>query len=311
MVRRNFMKQSMAAGIALSTTSISSILKPKRKFRICLNPGAIGVKGDMHQILEYAVKYGYEGIVPNGTEIHDMKKEDRNLLVSKMKENKIAFGAAGLPLDFRKDQISFEKGLTYLAKIAGTLEEVGVTRMSTWIMPTHDTLTYMENLKQHGRRLQKVANILGHHNIKFGLEYVGPKTLMARDRYPFVSSMKEGIELLDAIGESNVGFVLDSFHWYCAQESVADILSLDKDQIVTVDLNDAIEGRNEYEQLDWERMLPGDSGVIDLEGFIGALKIIGYDGPVRAEPFNQELKDMNDEEAVEVTYRAMKETCDL
>ena len=38
------------------------------------------------------------------------------------------------------------------------------------------------------------------------------------------------------------------------------------------------------EQTVSERLLPGESGVIDLAGFFGALRAIGYDGPVTCEP---------------------------
>ncbi|MDG2448229.1 MAG: hypothetical protein P8M34_01280, partial [Saprospiraceae bacterium] len=70
-------------------------------------------------------------------------------------------------------------------------------------------------------------------------------------------------------------------------------------------------GRDIYSQLDWERMLPGDSGVIDLKGFVNALKTLGYDGPVRAEPFNKLLNEMNDNDALKKTYNAMKKAVDL
>ena len=38
----------------------------------------------------------------------------------------------------------------------------------------------------------------------------------------------------------------------------------------------------------------------------GILNRLGYDGPVRAEPFNADLRKMPDEEAVAATARAMK-----
>jgi sugar phosphate isomerase/epimerase len=48
-----------------------------------------------------------------------------------------------------------------------------------------------------------------------------------------------------------------------------------------------------------------------LKSFLAALVQIGYDGPVRAEPFNQALRDMDDQEALQTTYRAMKRAFDL
>ena len=120
--------------------------------------------------------------------------------------------------------------------------------------------------------------------------------------------MKEAFELIDEIGVKNLGIQLDSFHWYCAEETVADIEALNNDHIVTCDLNDATAGRSVAEQIDGERELPGDSGVIDLTAFLQALVKIGYDGPVRAEPFNAKLNDMSNMDAIKATSQAMHST---
>ena len=183
---------------------------------------------------------------------------------------------------------------------------MGVTRMSTWIMPTHKTLDYQENFELHRERLAEIADRLLFYNIDLGLEYVGPKTLVERDKYPFIHSMKELKELIAAIDMPNVGYQLDAFHWYCAGETVADIKSLKPEQIITVDLNDAKAGRTRDEQLDYERELPGKTGIIDIQGFLRALGEIGYDGPVRAEPFNFELGQMESKAAIAETSKWMK-----
>lgn len=311
MIRRTFLKDTSVAGIGLSTMSAWDLNVTKRNFKICLNPGAIGVKANQEQLLAFAKKYNFEAMVALTDELNKWDSSQRKDFVDKMKDMNIHWGASFLPLDFRKDQKTFEEGLKELPLHARTLQSVGGGRMSTWIMPTHDALTYRENFQLHAERLQQVANILGHYGIRFGLEYVGPKTLMARDRHPFVHSMRETKELIEAMGEPNVGFVLDSYHWHCAQEGASDILTLDKEQIVTVDLNDAVAGRDVYHQIDNERELPGRSGVIDIKAFIQALKTMGYDGPVRAEPFNKVLNEMGDDEAIRSTFDAMKAVCDL
>ena len=47
--------------------------------------------------------------------------------------------------------------------------------------------------------------------------------------------------------------------------------------------------------------------MIDLKTFLNALAKIGYDGPVRAEPFKAELRRMPAEESVALTAKAMKQ----
>ena len=48
------------------------------------------------------------------------------------------------------------------------------------------------------------------------------------------------------------------------------------------------------------------TGVIDLKAFLNALQKIGYDGPVRPEPFNAALNELENEEACRKTIAAMK-----
>lgn len=307
--RRNFIKKTSVAG-ALSFIPFSGLqaflLKKERKFKMGLNPGAIGVNLDQNQLLDKAAQYGFESIVAYSGTLATWSDAQINEFVAKMKSKKIVWGAAGLPMDFRKDEATQRKGLSELPSHAAALQKAGVTRMSTWIMPTHAELTYLENMRQHGKRLGEIAKILGHYDIRLGLEYVGPKTLMARDKFSFVHTMAECKELIAATGASNVGLQLDSFHWFCAGETKADILSLSNEDIVSVDLNDARTGLSADEQLDGKRELPMATGVVDLKSFMDALVEIGYDGPTRAEPFNQALNDMDDEAALKATSEAMK-----
>ncbi|MFC2124048.1 sugar phosphate isomerase/epimerase family protein [Bacteroidota bacterium] len=306
--RRTFIKQAaIASTVAFVPGKITGCMSSKsnRKFKMSLNPGAIGVRLNQEELLEAAVNYGFEAIVPFSRELVEWSDEQLKEFVSKMKSQNITWGAAGLPLNFRKDEATHKEGIEQLPKHAATLQKAGVTRMSTWIMPTHPELTYLQNFKQHSERLREVCKIIGDHGIRFGMEYVGPKTLMASQKFPFVHTMAECKELMEGIGEPNAGVQLDSFHWFCAGETKEDLLSLTKEQIATVDLNDATAGRTADEQLDGERELPMASGLVDMQSFMDAMVEIGYDGPMRAEPFNQPLRDMEDDDALKTTFNAM------
>ena len=104
---------------------------------------------------------------------------------------------------------------------------------------------------------------------------------------------------------------MDCFHWFCAGEKKEDLLRLNNSQIVTCDLNDARAGLSADEQIDQTRELPMATGLVDLKSFLDALVEIGYDGPIRAEPFNQKLRDMDNEEALATTYKAMNNAFNL
>ena len=312
--RRNFIKNTaVASTLAFVPFSglVADTMKKKRMFKMGLNPGAIGVKLDQEQLLDKAAEYGFESIVAFSSTLAGWSDTQIDEFVSKMKSKNMSWGASGLPMDFRKDKATFKKGLNELPKHAEALQKAGVNRMSTWIMPTNADLTYLENFKQHSRRLKEIARILGHYDIRFGLEYVGPKTLMARDKYSFVHTLAECKELYKSTGEPNIGVQLDSFHWFCAGETKANLLSLSNEEIITIDLNDARSGFSADEQIDGKRELPMATGVVDMKTFMEALVEIGYTGPTRAEPFNQPLRDMEDEAALKATADAMKKAFNL
>ena len=76
--------------------------------------------------------------------------------------------------------------------------------------------------------------------------------------------------------------------------------------MVAVDLNDAPKGIPKDQQVDGRRELPCATGVIDVGAFLNALSRIGYDGPVRAEPFNEAVRQMTQDDACEAASRSLK-----
>lgn len=314
MDRRKFIQQGSFLSLGLAAAPFLSNATPnllERKFRVSLNPYAIGVPINQEEMIDKAVAYKFEAILPVPAQLMEMSPGQLDAFLTKKQGHQLTWDAAGLPVDFRKDKATFESGIKELPEIAARLREAGVSRVSTWIMPSHDELPYLENLKQHSQRLGLAAQILGEEGLKLGFEYVGTKKLKIINRYPFVGTLKEVQDLIADIGLPNVGVQLDSFHWYTSSETVADLEKLTNDQIITCDLNDATAGRSIAEQIDGERQLPGHSGLIDLKGFMGALVKIGYDGPVRAEPFNAKLNGMDNEQALAATSRAMWSTVNL
>lgn len=307
--RRTFLKSATAglAGAAILGQNRSPAAQPpKRKFTMDLRVGAIGVKADLAGAIRLAHQYGFESAEPSAQFLEKLSQTESDELVADLEAKNLVWGAAGLPVNFRGDNAKFKQGLDRLPQQAKALNRAGVTRVGTWLSPTHSSLTYLANFRQHAERLREVSKILGDHGQRFGLEYVGPKTSWTKGRHSFVHTMAEAQELIAEIGCDNVGLVLDSWHWYTAGDTEEDLLALSNDEVVACDLNDAPAGIPVDEQMDLSRELPAATGVIDLATFLGALVKIGYDGPVRAEPFNKPLNAMSNDEAMAATAAAMK-----
>ena len=307
MKRRTFVKSTAFASFAMNLplSGNAKNAQLERSFKLCLNPGSIGVKLDQKGTLSAAIEYGYEAIVSFPNELANWSDEEIVAFKNKMKSNEISWGSTNLPVEFRKDKQTFQDGFKKLPEAAKALQSAGAIKMNTWIMPTHPSLPYKLNMEQHAKRLGECASVLADYGITLGLEYVGPKTLMARDRYPFIHTFGECMQLIEETGQKNVGIQLDSFHWFCGEDAVEDILSLKPEQIVTVDLNDARSDLSRDAQIDGTRELAGATGVIDIASFLKALIEIKYEGPVRSEPFNKKLNEMENEAALKLDIKSL------
>lgn len=276
------------------------------RIKASLSPGSIGVRSSARQVIDLAFKHRFDAVEPNPVYLTDLTDADLASLKREMAAANLTWGAAGLPVDFRNDDTKFDADLERLKRLSPGLARAGADRVGTWLSPSHAELAYADNLARHAERLRKVALILKENGQRLGLEYVGTPKLRQNRKHTFIFNMKQTRELIERIGTGNVGYVLDSWHWWTAGEAEADILALKAGQIVSVDLNDAPAGIPVDRQIDGQRELPTATGVIPVATFVGALVKLGYDGPARAEPFNKTLNDMDDDAACAVTIAAMR-----
>jgi sugar phosphate isomerase/epimerase len=271
-----------------------------------LSPGSIGVKATQEQAIEFAHYYGFEAVEPYGEPMATMEPAQIRELAAGVRAKRLVWGAAGLTVEYRKDQATFEAGMARFPAVAKALATAGVTRVSTWLMPASDELTYLQNMRQHAARLRAIAQVCKDNGQRFGLEYVGPKTLWTSRRYPFIHTMAEAKDLIAEIGTGNVGFVLDSWHWQMAGEGAAELKTLRNEDIVSIDLNDAPAGVPADQQIDSKRELPLATGVLDVKTFLNTLNGLGCDAPARCEPFNAALRALPPEQALAKVADAMK-----
>lgn len=308
MQRRSFLTTSLALPSAVVLAGQMPNQRPlpaAAKFTISLKADAIGVDGKPMDLLKAATKHGYGALSVPAQWLEGMSAKQKDKFAKKAESKGITWGANGLPVEFRKTEAQFKTDLGALPMHAKNLRSIGVDRIGTWLISSHDELTYNENMEQHANRLRDTARILKEEGIKLGLEYLGTTALRHSRRFAFLSSGRELKELIALIGEPNVGVILDSYHWYTAREGEQDLMLWSNEEIVAVDLNDANSQLTLDQQTDVARELPGATGVIDLDTFVKTLVKIGYDGPVRAEPFSRTLNLMDNELAMAATYAAM------
>jgi len=272
-----------------------------------LSPHAIAVNPkDLKAAIAAAKIGGFQGLEISAPGVADLIDGTGADAVKKMfTDAGIKPAAFGLPVDWRTTDENWKRDLEKLPKAAKAAQSLGITRCFTWVMPASNDRALEENRKFHITRFKPIAQIFAQHGQTLGLEFIGPKTLRDSHKFPFIWTSKDMLRLASEIGP-NVGLLVDCWHWYTSHGTIADLKSLRAQQVVYVHVNDAPAGIDVDQQIDSVRDLPGATGVIDIVGFLRALKEIGYDGPVTPEPFKKDLANLpNDEARLKLVGAAM------
>ncbi|MBI3969651.1 MAG: sugar phosphate isomerase/epimerase [Chloroflexi bacterium] len=263
-----------------------------------LSPGTIGVRPhDLRDAVALAAKHGFGGVEVNAREVaHLVEQEGAEAVRGIFTQAGIRPAGFGLPVDWRGAGETWREGVEQLPRLAAAAASIGATRCMTWVLPSSDGRPYDENRRFHLERFTPIARILAEHGCRLGLEFLGPKTLRDSRQHPFIYKMQDMLALGQEIGP-NVGLLLDSWHWYTSGATVDELRALRPEQVVYVHVNDAPAGIPVDGQIDNVRAMPGETGVIDIAGFLRALDAIGYDGPITPEPFKKELRDLPSDDA--------------
>ena len=260
---------------------------------LSLNAVPIGGKQTWPEFARLASRTGFLGVdVMLDAAMADGVAKTRALLA----DLKLKPAFISLPVEFRKDDETFKASLPKLEDAAPFASAIGCPRVMTYLMSS-SPIPKEELRRIYRARLTECARILARSHCRFGLEFLGPLHIRKANPNEFIWKMPEMLEFAKECG-SNVGLTLDAWHWHHAGGTVQDILKAGRDRIVVVHFDDAPKLPPE-EIRDNQRLLPGE-GVIDLVGFLHALKKIGYADGLSVEVFGRGLKEMPPEEAAKV-----------
>lgn len=163
-----------------------------------------------------------------------------------------------------------ERGMGYLSAIMDKVALMGGRLLSGvsyagWGVPEGEL--NKEERTQHSvacmKKLAAKAEALG---ITYGIEAVN------RFEGVVVNTAREAARYVDLVGSQNVGILLDTYHMNIEEPSIGEAIRLAGDKLVAFHV-----GEN-------NRSCPG-RGHLDWDEIFGALKAIGYQGRIVAEPF--------------------------
>lgn len=266
----------------------------------CLSPSAIQIDMSWEASAELASRVGFDAIeLPAGM------IDGGQAIASTLHRLQLKAGGWSLPTrQWRGSEDDHQNCLSNLPRQARLMQTLNSGPAFTWLQPFSDARSYRENFAWHVQRLKPMADILGEHDCSLAIEFVGPRSVRAGHRFPFIHTMEQTLELCEALG-NNVGLLLDSWHWHTSLSTVEDLRLLTGGQILYVHLNDAPAGVPHDHYQDLSRALPAATGVIDIGAFFHELRQLNYQGAIVAEPFDASLASMPAEQAAERTLNAM------
>jgi sugar phosphate isomerase/epimerase len=309
--RREFIGRTTLVASALAMSKLDLLSGAQSGMFVSLPPWAVARNVGWPDQARLAAKVGYGGIDwAFGAARTAGADATRTLLAELNIRPTITNLPMQTPLD--GDEAAFKGQLPKLDEDAAFSAAIGCRRFMLVLRATTGGPTKEERWKNVRDRLSAISEVLAKHDVRLGLEFLGPLVFRTRATLPppvpFVWTLPETLKLCAEAGP-NLGVTLDAWHWYHSGGTVADIQAASAARIVHVHVSDAKEMAPEAVQ-DNMRWLPGE-GVIDLVGFFSALKQIGYQGGVAPETIGPRIPDaMPPEEsarlALEATRAVMK-----
>ena len=311
--RREFLEWATLGAAALVLPGCRTASRPVSADRttmfVSMPPWAVARSVGWPEQARLAARVGYKGI---DWAFGPAKSAGVDATRALLAELGIVPTIVNLPMNgtLGPDDAAFEAQLGGLAEDAAFCRAIGCSRFQLVLGPT--TLpgqSKQARWEQVRHRLARVGDVIAPHGMRLGLEFLGPLYFRTRQppgaaapSVPFVWTLRDTLALCDA-SAGNVGVTLDAWHWHHSGGTVAEIRAADASRIVHVHVSDARAMPAEQVRDDM-RLLPGE-GVIDLAGFFGALKAIGYRGGVAPETIGPRIPDtMPPEESARIALEA-------
>ncbi len=126
------------------------------------------------------------------------------------------------------------------------------------------------------RVLRELSGIAKPYGVRLAYEFLGFADCT-------VNTLAQCAAIVKKVARSNVGLVLDTFHFFAGGSGIASIRQVDPGKIFIVHVND-VERAPRRKMHDALRLFPG-KGIIPLTSILRGLKAIGYTGKFSVEIF--------------------------
>jgi sugar phosphate isomerase/epimerase len=238
------------------------------------------LSGRPSELIELALSFGFEAL---DLDILDFQRQAeafgaehaRRLMVSA----RLKPGNFRLPVNLAADEATFAADMKQLPARLDVAQAAEASRAVTTVESASDDHGFKDFFELYRTRLDAVGEQLASRGIQLGLAIRPEAEARAGKTHQFITTFDELLGLVTT-AHSQVGAVVDAWALHVTGEPLDVIAKVPAGRIVEVRVSDApreLPGRDLTVE---QRLMPGETGVIDTAAVVKAAQAAGFTGPV-------------------------------
>lgn len=272
-----------------------------------LSARSLGVSGFSSELIELALSNRFRGLEVDLAELARSSADTGPLSpLRRLASARLELGFAELPVRWQQDDATFQHDLEALA---AQLDAVpGCRRLTTTIEPACDERPYHENFEFHRRRLADLATVLRSRDARLGVGFRGAPGLREERPFEFIHDLDALLLLIRTVRDDAIGVRLSPWDIVASSGSLDDDLEkLSPSDVVTVEICDGPADVPPDQWTERLRLLPGETGAVDVQSVLSRLGGWKYDGPVTPCAGSDAVNGMRREEVVKLAGQRLSE----
>ncbi|QDT12467.1 TIM barrel protein [Planctomycetes bacterium K23_9] len=271
------------------------------------SPQSLRINGRQSELIELALTYGFRSMDIDMSEM--LRRSQRSSIDDAAKylraaEN-LSVGGFAVDVDLDADDDAFTSQVGALHPLTEVAAELGVSRAYIHAPAATDRLPYHEFFDTQLKRLDQIADVLGSKNIRLGVGFHAGTELSEGKEFAFTQNVEGFLALVKGVGNSNVGFLIDTWDWLVGAGTLEQISALTADQIVAVRMASLAPEVEAASATTNDRVLPEKEGGLDHVAVMKHLVSIDFEGPVSPSASPTQYKGQTRESTVQKSQKAI------
>jgi sugar phosphate isomerase/epimerase len=238
------------------------------------------LSGRPSELIELALSFGFEAL---DLDILDFQRQAdafgaehaRRLMVSA----RLKVGSFRLPVDLAADEATFADEMKLLPARLDVAQAAEASRAVATVEPASDDHGFKDFFDLYHTRLNAIGEQLTSRGIQLGLAFRPEAEARAGKAHQFITTFEELLGLVTT-AHSQVGAVVDAWALHVTGEPLDVIAKVPAGRLVEVRVSDAPREAAGGDLTAEQRLMPGETGVIDAAAVLKAAQAAGFEGPV-------------------------------